>query len=211
MEQPELELISAPTAVKIIEAAGHLFMQRGYKAVSINDIITAADVTKPTLYYYFSDKAELFVQMGLRITAAMGVQLRNAISGAEGTAGRLRAVAEVLMADHDADMRMMRHEMFEHLGPAQHARLGRAFFSHIFAPIVSLMEAGLAAGELTRYEPVTLAKMFMAMSESFQEFSPRRMPSATGAERNKLFGTADLEATTLVDLFLNGVGGCAKT
>ncbi|MFQ3664154.1 MAG: helix-turn-helix domain-containing protein, partial [Chloroflexaceae bacterium] len=47
---PDLEPISSPTAVKIVDAASHLFLQRGYKAVSINDIIRAADVTKPTLY-----------------------------------------------------------------------------------------------------------------------------------------------------------------
>ena len=53
------------TALKILNTAAHLFMQLGYRAVSINDIVKATGVTKPTLYYYFPDKAELFTQMAL--------------------------------------------------------------------------------------------------------------------------------------------------
>lgn len=206
MEHEDLQPISAPTAVKIVDAAGHLFMQRGYKAVSISEIIKAAEITKPTLYYYFADKEELFVQMGLRVTAEMGERMRAAAAAPGGSAERLRGMAAVLMGDGDKDMRMMRHEMFEHLGPAQRSRLARAFFMHIFSPVLSAMEHGVAAGELTRYPPITLAKMFMGMAESFQEFA------ASGvAERNPhhdaMFGPDPLDAAALVDLFLNGVGG----
>lgn len=209
MNSPDLQPINAPTAMKIVEAASHLFMQRGYKAVSISDIIKAADVTKPTLYYYFADKEELFVQMGLRVTAEMGARMHAAAAAPGGIAGRLRAVAEVLMANRDTDMRMMRHEMFEHLGPAQRSRLSRAFFLHIFSPIVQVMEDGISAGYLTRYPPVSLAKMFMGMAEAFQEFAP-----ATGerwdSQHTTMFGDTVLNTADLVDLFLNGVGNAAR-
>jgi len=205
MDHEDLQPISAPTAVKIVDAAGRLFLQRGYKAVSISEIIKAAEVTKPTLYYYFADKEELFVQMGLRVTAEMGERMRAAAAAPGGIAARLEALATVLMGDGERDMRMMRHEMLEHLGPAQRSRLARAFFLHIFSPVLRAMEDGVAAGELTRYPPVTLAKMFMSMSEAFQEFTPRGV-----GERNphhaEMFGTDSLDASALVDLFLNGVG-----
>jgi AcrR family transcriptional regulator len=45
------------TAQKILSVAAHLFMQLGYRAVSISDIVKAAEITKPTLYYYFPDTA----------------------------------------------------------------------------------------------------------------------------------------------------------
>ncbi|MEI8166229.1 MAG: TetR/AcrR family transcriptional regulator [Chloroflexales bacterium] len=209
MDAPELQPISAPTAMKIVEAASYLFMQRGYKAVAITDIIKAAEVTKPTLYYYFADKEELFVQTGLRVTAAMGERMRAAAATPGGIAARLQAIAEVLMADRDTDMRMMRHEMFEHLGQPQRARLSRAFFLHIFSPIVQVMEDGITSGELARYAPVTLAKMFMGMAESFQEFAPRRV-AGQAAQHSTMFGDAALSTADLVDLFLNGVSGAAK-
>ncbi|MFV9504389.1 MAG: TetR/AcrR family transcriptional regulator [Oscillochloridaceae bacterium umkhey_bin13] len=200
----DLQPISAPTALKIIDAAGGLFMQRGYTAVSITDIIKAAEVTKPTLYYYFADKEELFVQMGLRVTNEMGARLREALASANDTPTQLRAVAAVLMANAEADMRMMRHEMAEHLAPAQRARLGRVFYLQIFSPILHLMEEGIASGALGRYPPITLAKMFMAMAESFLEFAPRHN-QPWDSQRQGMFGPSDLDPTTLVDLFLNGV------
>lgn len=205
METEDLQPISAPTAVKIVEAAGHLFMQRGYKAVSISDIIKAAEITKPTLYYYFSDKEELFVQMGLRVMAEMGERMRAATAMGD-TATRLRAIACVLMDDRDKDMRMMRHEMFEHLGPRQRSRLARAFYIHLFSPVVQVMEDGSRLGELTRYSPVTLAKMFLGMAESFHEFAPGSVRDKN-PHHDDMFGPENLDTDALVDLFLYGVGG----
>lgn len=206
MEHEDLQPIGAPTAVKIVAAASHLFMQRGYKAVSIGDIVKAAEITRPTLYYYFADKEELFVQMGLRVMAEMGERLRAALAAPGGPAERLRAMAAVLMGDGDKDMRMMRHEMFEHLGPSQRSRLARAFYLHLFSPVLRAMEDGIHAGALTRYPPITLAKMFMGLAESFQEFARGRGDAARNPHHDAMFGPENLDAAALVDLFLNGVG-----
>lgn len=205
MEDQSLEPISTPTAVKIIDAATHLFMQRGYTAVSISDIIKAAEVTKPTLYYYFADKEALFVQMGLHFLAAMGAQLRDAAASAPTTARRLAALARVLLADRDGDMRLMRHEMFEHVGPAQRDRLSRAFYGNLFAPVHDVMARGLADGELSRYPAQVLTAMFLGMCESFHEFAPHSPMSRRSGEAPNPFGDTQLNADTLVDLFLHGV------
>ena len=45
---------------RILAAALKLFADRGYAGASIQDIVDAARVTKPTLYYYFQSKAGLF-------------------------------------------------------------------------------------------------------------------------------------------------------
>ena len=201
----DLEPISSPTAVKIVDAAGHLFMQRGYKAVSINDIIRAADVTKPTLYYYFADKEELFVQMGLRVLQNLGARLAAAASAPGGTVARLRALAAVLMDDHDRDMRMMRHEMAEHLGPANRNRLARAFFAHLFRPILGVMEEGVAEGALGHYPPVTLANLFLSMSEACQEFAGESRMAAWAAESGIPVQIGSISTQEMVDLFLYGV------
>ena len=44
---------------KILTCAIHLFYQKGYDAVGVQEIATAAGVTKPTLYYYFKSKLGL--------------------------------------------------------------------------------------------------------------------------------------------------------
>lgn len=44
---------------KILACAIHLFYQKGYDAVGVQELATAAGVTKPTLYYYFKSKLGL--------------------------------------------------------------------------------------------------------------------------------------------------------
>jgi AcrR family transcriptional regulator len=55
MENSDLE-----TRDRILGSALELFARRGYAATSIQDIVSAANVTKPALYYYFDNKAALY-------------------------------------------------------------------------------------------------------------------------------------------------------
>jgi AcrR family transcriptional regulator len=209
MEDQQFQPISSPTAVKIVDAAGHLFMQRGYKAVSINDIIRAADVTKPTLYYYFADKEELFVQMGLRVLAEMGDRLDHAAALTGDTATRLSAMARVLMANSETDMRMMRHEMFEHLNDANRQRLAQAFFGRLVAPVQRVMERAVVEGELVGHSPQTLTKIFISMAEALQEYTA---PDADEwpVQGQQQFADEPISSTTLVAVFMHGVGAPAR-
>lgn len=43
----------------LIEAAGTLFVEKGYEATTMDEIAAAANFAKGTLYHYFSNKAEL--------------------------------------------------------------------------------------------------------------------------------------------------------
>ena len=44
---------------KLLSCALDLFYARGYDAVGIQEIVDAAGVTKPTMYYYFGSKKGL--------------------------------------------------------------------------------------------------------------------------------------------------------
>ncbi|MEU6433178.1 ScbR family autoregulator-binding transcription factor [Streptomyces albidoflavus] len=47
------------TRTAIMTAAAGIFEERGYRAATISDILTAANVTKGALYFHFSSKEEL--------------------------------------------------------------------------------------------------------------------------------------------------------
>jgi AcrR family transcriptional regulator len=51
---------SVRTKATLLQAALKHFSNTGYSATSIQDIVDEADFTKPTLYYYFDSKADLF-------------------------------------------------------------------------------------------------------------------------------------------------------
>ena len=48
------------TRRQVLQAALKQFADCGYEGASVQDIVEAARVTKPTLYYYFGNKAELY-------------------------------------------------------------------------------------------------------------------------------------------------------
>jgi len=60
---------------RLLIAAAKVFAQKGYTAASVDEIVAAASVTKPVLYYWFRSKEGLFLElMGdafARVTAAL--------------------------------------------------------------------------------------------------------------------------------------------
>ncbi|MDO9111506.1 MAG: TetR/AcrR family transcriptional regulator [Desulfatirhabdiaceae bacterium] len=51
------------TRERILMAAGSLFADKGYAGTSVREIVETAGVTKPTLYYYFKSKEDLYLQL----------------------------------------------------------------------------------------------------------------------------------------------------
>ncbi|GIP17442.1 TetR family transcriptional regulator [Paenibacillus montaniterrae] len=51
------------TKQMIMEQAGQLFMEKGYNAVSVNDICKAASVSKGSLYHHFQSKEQLLLEV----------------------------------------------------------------------------------------------------------------------------------------------------
>ena len=56
---PIANLASNEVARHIANVAARMFATRGYDATSVRDIVEAAEIAKPTLYYYFGSKQGL--------------------------------------------------------------------------------------------------------------------------------------------------------
>src|ERR1700688_84765 len=84
----------------IVEAAERLFLQRGFGAVSMDELAEAAGVARRTLYNQFSSKAEIFREMLLRVSG----QLEDAFPSGVETQGDvedvLRLVARMILELH---------------------------------------------------------------------------------------------------------------
>jgi AcrR family transcriptional regulator len=48
---------------RLLRAALDLFTERGYAATSVREIVDAAGVTKPVLYYYFKNKEDIYLEL----------------------------------------------------------------------------------------------------------------------------------------------------
>ena len=62
---------------QLLRLATEVFTEKGYQATSMDDIATAAGVTKPVLYQHFRSKETLYVEVLDVIGEAMLVEVRD--------------------------------------------------------------------------------------------------------------------------------------
>jgi AcrR family transcriptional regulator len=79
---------------EILAVAARYFAAQGYSGTDLNDLATAASVSKPTLYYYFKSKEGLFL-------AALDSEvrrLRDSVVGQERSEGPLEELCRAIWA-----------------------------------------------------------------------------------------------------------------
>jgi TetR/AcrR family transcriptional regulator len=54
---------NASVRQRLLEGAAELFTQKGYAATTVREIVAAAGVTKPVLYYYFRNKEGIYLKL----------------------------------------------------------------------------------------------------------------------------------------------------
>lgn len=69
------------TRASLLDAAEHVFLQRGVARTSLNDIAQAAGVTRGALYWHFKDKAALFNAMMERVTLPLDAEMEGLTDG----------------------------------------------------------------------------------------------------------------------------------
>ncbi len=48
---------------RLLAGAAELFARKGYDATTVREIVQAAGVTKPALYYYFQNKEGIYLEL----------------------------------------------------------------------------------------------------------------------------------------------------
>jgi Transcriptional regulator len=82
------------TKKRIIDKAKHLFIRKGYGAVSMNEVCEAAEVSKGSLYHHFKSKDELFLQVIEEDSEHWSLEWEKIRAGASTVEEQLYALAE---------------------------------------------------------------------------------------------------------------------
>jgi len=149
-------------ARRILDEAWQLFQQKGYRGVSIDELCARCGLTKPTLYYYFQDKENLFVEV-------LTHRLRgfHAVIGASGClAERLERSAASILAGFLTPYNLLLRDRELISRPENQQRIRDAFHDELFGPLEALMQQGLDAGELEG-DANTLVLIFMGIINNF--------------------------------------------
>ena len=82
-----------PVTERLIAAATRLFAEHGYESTSVQDVVSAAGVTKGAMYHYFDSKDALLYEIYHRLLAMQAAQLDRIAAGPGSAGQRLRLAA----------------------------------------------------------------------------------------------------------------------
>ena len=155
---------------RILEAAKELFTQRGFSNVAVRDICRAAEVTPPTVYYYFKNKEALFEAV-VRETISMSefiARLGNGCRKGRGSSTQLRSFTRTYLSyfpkevinvglyiRHSTELDLVGRETLS-------AELARAQ-----SLLINVIREGIAKGEFRNTSPRMAAECLLGMMNRF--------------------------------------------
>lgn len=137
----------AATRRAIYEAAMALFLERGYDAVTVEEVCRAADVAKGTFFLHFPTKDALLAEYGREATGELHARLaRHRGSAAAALRLALRALAERAERHPEIVRLTVRETMARPAAMAESTDQVR----NLGALIAGIVRRGRAAGELRK-------------------------------------------------------------
>lgn len=146
---------------EIAEAAAVEFKKRGFRGTTLSHVAEAMGVDRASLYYYVSNKEELFEELVSEVVK-VNLAAASAIRDGEGTAPeKLRRLIEGLMAsyaEHFPVLYVLIQENLAHVAPERSAwaeemkGINRAYED----VVIEIIEAGQAEGTLVDSAPPRL-------------------------------------------------------
>jgi AcrR family transcriptional regulator len=178
--------------VAILDAAARLFRDRGYKGTSLNDLAKALNVTKPTIYYYFSSKDEILRSIKdhthdeiIRMLLDVRASDRR---GIDKIAEAMRRYVHILASDYGRVVVLVHDRVLKKKSRAAMQDRTEEIDSHLFA----IYDQAAAEGDIRTVERhVMHYTLFGALNWSPNWYNPEGKISP-----EKL---ADLQVTLLVD------------
>lgn len=144
---------------RLLRAAGERFNRRGYAATTVREIVEAAGVTKPVLYYYFGSKEGLYLAL-LEEARRAFLDCVNAARGSSGTIRRrILRLAEELFRLFQRNLEVVRLVLAVSYGPPQGAPPFPfdAFHHTLQDALERLVQEGIRSGEFRSGKPSAMA------------------------------------------------------
>lgn len=140
---------------RILAAAQRLFVEQGYKGLSMREIAEAVGVSKPALYHYFADKEELFLAILGSYLDIMEAVLGEARAGAASSTACLRTIVRGILKqplEQRSILRLASVEMV-HISEAARAAFHVRYHAQFLDPIGAVIVEGIDSGEFRNVDP----------------------------------------------------------
>jgi AcrR family transcriptional regulator len=188
------------TRQDILRAALKRFAHGGYAATSVQQIVSDARVSKPTLYYYFTDKADLFQALVYEAHDERYRRMQAAVGRAKDVRAQLVEILVVLFDYFRENRELMRISLataFASPGEVPEGFNCADRCERNFEFVHTLIKSGLKRGELNpRFDSRKLAFGFYGQANSY--LMMHLLAPETQLDRAM--------AGRIVDLFFSGAG-----
>lgn len=147
---------------QLLESAARLFMEKGYEQVSLEQIAMDCQVTKATIYYYYSNKAVLFTQAVVHLLGRAADITFRMLTGPGTLKERLILIAAGHLAETRPDLMTMLKEAESRLSPDQVKEIHQAE-ERIHHVMADAFRHASKQGELKPLSPTFLAYSFSSL------------------------------------------------
>jgi AcrR family transcriptional regulator len=147
------------TRAQIYAAAMQLFLERGYHAVTIDEICDAADVARGTFFLHFPTKDALLSEYGRQASAELTALIESSTAGAAETLANALTFLAERASRHAAVVRLVVRETLASPTAVGDTAVAGRDLSDLFATVI---RRGQRAGELRRGVDPLLAGAVLA-------------------------------------------------
>ena len=181
---------------QILAHAQRLFMEQGFRAVSMRQIAEQVGLTKAALYYHFQDKEELFVAIVERYLQRIAEVMDQAAAQGTTCRARLTAIVHAILTqpvEERAILRLASQEL-SNISPEARSRFLVLYHEKFIGRLAALIETGVAAGELRAVDARLATWTLLGMMYPYFHPSP-----STGFS----LGRAEIDA--LLSIYFDGL------
>lgn len=167
-----LETVDSRAA--ILAAAQRLFVERGYRGISMREIAEAVGMTKAALYYHFRDKEHLFVALLQNVLGDLSTLITESRAGDAGCQEQIERVVMRIMllpAEERASLRLASQEL-GNLDEATRKAFVQIYHDQFIGRIAAIFEDGVTSGEFKALDPQVATWSLLGMLYPYFHVSP---------------------------------------
>ncbi len=182
---------------RLLDTAQALFHERGYRAVTMQDIARELGIRQASLYYHVPEgKEQLFVEVASRSFERHRQGLETALAQASNELeAQLHTAAGWFAAQPAMNLLGMMHADMPALSADNHGRLSRLAAYCLFEPIAAVFAEAIARGEIRPLAPDLLAGSFLALMDGVS-YSSEHQPGTPPRH---------IMADSIISLMLDGL------
>lgn len=162
---------------ELVDAAQRLFVQKGYEATTVNDVIVATGLSKGAFYHYFRSKDDLLEAIAAKFSEnslvhVASIQNEESLDALQ-RLNALLALGRQWKLDHVAELRALFALILEPENALLYQRIAQAVFEIMTPALTAIVEQGAREGIFDVPDAHTVAEALLWLGNGRQSLVAR--------------------------------------